>query len=237
MATFGMFGNPWGRRPSGIGDGLPSGQDAQHEDVFRQGAPKPSFFGEGGTGRQIVGIVGDALSAAGGGQPVYAQAMQQRRQEDFQRERLAREEARLNRPQVVNLGNGGVATWSPDSGLETIREPQANEGVDPAAVKILRAAGVEEGSPEWKRLLIMSMAGYDNSPEALAARVKTAGEVAAAQAAARAQYRAPSGGSGGSGRPLTANQAARYRAEAAAAIARGADPAKVNARLRELGVK
>lgn len=39
---------------------------------------KPSFFGEGGTGRNIAGYVGDALLRMGGGQSVYAPTMQRR---------------------------------------------------------------------------------------------------------------------------------------------------------------
>ncbi len=45
------------------------------------------------------------------------------------------------------------------------------------------------------------------------------------------------GGGGGGGRPLTATARANYLSDAHAAIAKGADPAKVNARLRELGVQ
>lgn len=51
------------------------------------GNVKPSFFGEGGTGRTIVGAIGDALSVAGGGRPVYLPLQLQKRQ-------MEREDAR-----------------------------------------------------------------------------------------------------------------------------------------------
>lgn len=53
------------------------------------------------------------------------------------------------------------------------------------------------------------------------------------QAVGKTPYRAPARGGGGG---LTANQAAQIRAQAAEAIAKGADPAKVRARMAEMGV-
>jgi len=42
-------------------------------------APKPSFFGEGGTGRTIAGVLGDTLLRMGGAAPIYAPMMQANR--------------------------------------------------------------------------------------------------------------------------------------------------------------
>lgn len=57
--------------------------------VQRQPMPaqKPSFFGEGGTGRTIAGILGDALLSASGSAPLYTPMMNRRRavQEDSDR--------------------------------------------------------------------------------------------------------------------------------------------------------
>ena len=40
---------------------------------------KPSFFGKGGTGRHITGLLGDYLAQLGGMQPIYGPAMQHQR--------------------------------------------------------------------------------------------------------------------------------------------------------------
>jgi len=48
------------------------------------GQKGPSFFGEGGVGRNIAGMIGDVLMQYGGLQPAFAPAMQQRQQ--FQRQ-------------------------------------------------------------------------------------------------------------------------------------------------------
>jgi hypothetical protein len=58
---------------------------------------EPSFFGQGGTGRNIAGYIGDALLTASGGRPVFAPArmqqhqMQQQMQMEEQRRRAALE--------------------------------------------------------------------------------------------------------------------------------------------------
>jgi hypothetical protein len=46
--------------------------------------PKPGFFGEGGTGRTIAGILGDTLLRMGGSAPVYAPMMEMQRQREQQ---------------------------------------------------------------------------------------------------------------------------------------------------------
>lgn len=57
-------------------------------------APAPQaqsggFFGEGGTGRAIAGYLGDALAQMGGVQPVYAQALAAKREENQYQRQLA----------------------------------------------------------------------------------------------------------------------------------------------------
>ena len=43
-------------------------------------AAKPKFFGDGGMGRVLAGVIGDALAQNAGIQPLYAPAMRQRQQ-------------------------------------------------------------------------------------------------------------------------------------------------------------
>src|SRR3546814_17694082 len=50
------------------------------QDVTPASLPKPGAFAKGGKGWQIMGIIGDALQAAGGGRPTYAPAMMERQQ-------------------------------------------------------------------------------------------------------------------------------------------------------------
>lgn len=52
---------------------------------------KPSFFGEGGTGRAIAGSIGDALLQMSGGQPIYAPAMQNKQAMEMYRQKQADE--------------------------------------------------------------------------------------------------------------------------------------------------
>jgi len=78
------------------------------------------------------------------------------------------------------------------------------------------------------------MSNYQYTPEGIDA----AGQLANVRAAATAAHRAPpqtGGGRGGGG--VTPTARARYIAEAEAAIAQGADPAKVRARLAKMGIQ
>lgn len=70
-------------------------QMLQAEQPFQQQipqvqAPKPSAFAKGGKGWEILGIIGDALQTAGGGQATYGPMMAEQRQEEERgRQRLA----------------------------------------------------------------------------------------------------------------------------------------------------
>lgn len=53
---------------------------AQPAPTMAEEPQKPKFFGEGGTGRTIAGVLGDALAQLGGFDPVFAPEMQRRRE-------------------------------------------------------------------------------------------------------------------------------------------------------------
>lgn len=58
------------------------------------GMKKPGAFAQGGKGWQIMGIIGDALQAAGGGRPTYMPMVQEQQQLETQgRQRLAERQA------------------------------------------------------------------------------------------------------------------------------------------------
>jgi hypothetical protein len=70
----------------GIGDGvIPS-------DPRIAKAMQPKFFGKGGKGWTIMGILGDAMAAAGGGQPTYLPAMQERQKRELEQQRWLAEQ-------------------------------------------------------------------------------------------------------------------------------------------------
>jgi hypothetical protein len=81
-----------------------------------------------------------------------------------------------------------------------------------------------------KTLLERAIRGFQYTPEVIAAQ--TEGKLRVKRAT---PGKAPSSGGGGS--KVTATARAKYLAEADAAIAKGADPAKVHARLKTMGVE
>lgn len=82
------------RAPLGLaleGALMPTAQPTVPHGLAQTSAPeKPGFFKEGGMGRIIAGLIGDALLQQGGMRPVYSPMMQQR-------QALAREEAQWTR--------------------------------------------------------------------------------------------------------------------------------------------
>lgn len=124
-------------------------------------AARPGFFGKGGRGWGILGVIGDGLQVAGGGRATYQDYMRQQdeyaqRLKELQAERAARREELVfrhdlegNDPQAVNLGNGGFGVWSPNGGLQVQREPQQDI---PDWQQYARVMGDPNISQEEKRL-------------------------------------------------------------------------------------
>ena len=96
----GMFANRTGSSLYGAYDTPPFAPDPEIARVAATPAPvaKPSFFGEGGTGRAIAGTIGDALLSLNHQQPIFAPAMQQRREQNLllQRQQM-QQDAELQR--------------------------------------------------------------------------------------------------------------------------------------------
>jgi hypothetical protein len=70
----------------GIGDGIIS------SDPRVTKALQPGFFGKGGKGWTIMGILGDAMAAAGGGQATYMPAMLERQKREQEQQRWMAEQ-------------------------------------------------------------------------------------------------------------------------------------------------
>lgn len=101
-------------------------------------APDPSFFGAGGSGRNIAGYVGDALAQMGGLNPVYAPVMQQ--------QRLLQQRQQMADQQYQRQRQDGMADWIAKAQYEAAN-PKAQAPTE--FERTLIASGVQPGSPEW----------------------------------------------------------------------------------------
>lgn len=222
----------------GFGDGTSQGGLPQDPRIAQ--AMKPGFFSAGGNGRNLIGILGDAMAAAGGGRPYYGPAMLQQKQQDRQQQqederwqkRLTHEtQAKRQTPQAVNLGNGGFGVWSPDGGLRIEREPQQQPGEQERLLERYLDPATPDNIKEVIRPMLRG-ANLDASVMAPIIQLKT-------DAAQEVKQTVPgkAAGAGGGGPSITPTARAKYIAEAQAAISRGADPAKVQARLQQMGVQ
>lgn len=92
----GMFGRPFSV-PGPMSMGGPAVMPQQPAAT-----PEPSFFGQGGTGRNIAGAIGDALLQSQHMQPIYAPQMDERRRMQQQAALLQqKQQAEMFAPQHV----------------------------------------------------------------------------------------------------------------------------------------
>ena len=113
-------------------------------------APKPTgFFAEGGVGRGLAGVIGDALAQYGGLQPTYAPAMRQRQQDQ-------REEAQWSRRQQAEQQQWlGRQQWERDN------RP------DDEFTRLLRQSGVDPNSEAGRALYGQRVQRQTAEPEAV----------------------------------------------------------------------
>lgn len=161
-------------------------------------AMQPGFFGKGGKGWNFVGMLGDALQQFGGGQATFAPQQQRwREMEEERKSRLAELLAKRQRPQPVNLGNGGFGTWSEDGGLQIQREPTQQPGEQ----ERLLERYLDPSTPENVKSVIRPMlrgAQYDAGVMAPIIQLKTD---SAQEIKQTVPGKAPSAGAGGGGAP------------------------------------
>ena len=219
------------RDPLGLGMAV----DPQMAGMASRG-DRPGFFGAGGAGRGIAGVIGDALLSASGRNPIYAPLVAQQRQQQQEDERWEKRlthetQAKRQTPQAVNLGNGGFGVWSPDGGLRIEREPQQQPGEQERLLERYLDPATPDNIKEVIRPMLRG-ANLDASVMAPIIQLKT-------DAAQEVKQTVPgkAAGAGGGGPSITPTARAKYIAEAQAAISRGADPAKVQARLQQMGVQ
>jgi hypothetical protein len=186
-----------------------------------------------------LGQIGKAVSQASGGAWGNALSLldQQKRQQEqdgmqsqIQKAQLEAMTAKQNRNQIVQLPNGGIAAVDPDTNqIEMLRDPEAHKSSAQENFEYFK--GLPEGDkPQFRQLL----PNFNYTPEGISARTQGAAAIADVQGAARAKYRVPGGTRGSGG--VTPTKRADLVGQAQQAIARGADPAKVHARLAQMGV-
>jgi hypothetical protein len=138
MGRGGIFGNP----PEEIPD--PSvGLFGRHAALPKK---KPSFFGEGGTGRGIAGFIGDALLQMGGMNPIYQPVMQDKRAMQF-----AQQQRMMDR-------RGDMSDWRTKKTWEA-SNPEPTE-----LERIMIAGGLDPKSPEGQKLLRTAAENKANPP-------------------------------------------------------------------------
>lgn len=84
---------------------------------------RASFFGPGGTGRGIAGLLGDVLLQQGGMQPVYAPTAQQRQQMEFEEQQRQRKRMEGREDEIWKRENLPSAPTQTDRYLSELEDP------------------------------------------------------------------------------------------------------------------
>lgn len=158
--------SPSSRTQSEKSAGLPQVDVAQllsTVDGINVPAVRPGFFAQGGTGRAIIGGLGDALSTFSGGQATYAPAMREHRRLAAEQQRQAQEwalqgarrqedrgwavedrDAKLNAPQYFMSGRDRVA-FDPSTNQASV----VYDGAE-SFEQYAKSLGHEPGTPEYE---------------------------------------------------------------------------------------
>lgn len=136
-----------GRQPLGLaelmGQSIAPG-DQVLPDAMQPNIKRPGAFGQGGKGWQIMGIIGDALQAAGGGQGTYAPAMMDiREREELGRQKLAELMAQRETKQQDR-----AAAFQDQTRMVDYRNK--NPGMTNAA-RMAMDAGYQPGTPQFQQ--------------------------------------------------------------------------------------
>jgi hypothetical protein len=82
-----------------------------------------SFFGPGGTGRNIAGLLGDVFLQQGGMQPVYGPTVQQRQQAEFEEQQRQRARVEGREDKLWERENLPSAPTQTDRYLAELEDP------------------------------------------------------------------------------------------------------------------
>ena len=112
--------------------------------------PKPGAFAKGGKGWEILGIIGDALQTAGGGQATYAPyVMNQRDLETQGRQKLEQLMALAQQKQADR--QAALQDWQ-------LKQQYSRENPDPTnAARMAQEAGFQPGTPQYQQAILQYM--------------------------------------------------------------------------------
>lgn len=176
-----QFQQQYGYQTPGIGDEVrgtqPIGNMQPQQlptDPRAAQAARPGFFGKGGRGWGILGVIGDGLQVAGGGRATYQDHMQQQQEyaqrlQELQAEREARRAERMM-PRAEQVGDS-IGMLDPSTGSFTPTYTAPPKENVPDVVRSLMAAGIDPTSEEGRRYIVGSIR---NSPEAIGAQTELA---------------------------------------------------------------
>lgn len=201
------FQQQYGYQTPGIGDEVrgtqPIGNMQPQQlptDPRAAQATRPGFFGKGGRGWGILGVIGDGLQVAGGGRATYQDHMQQQQEyaqrlQELQAERQARQQERMM-PRAEQVGDS-IGVLDPSTGQFTptyTAPPQQSE-----QERLIDAWGREQ-DPERKAMIERTIRGFQYTPEVMDARTQARMAIADHQFGNSLRLKQTPGASGGGSR-------------------------------------
>jgi len=154
-------------------------------------AAKPGFFGKGGKGWGILGVIGDGLQVAGGGRATYQDYMQQQQEYAQRLQELQAEREARRAEHMMPRAEQGFETWKQ-------QQQWALEHPDPTSIQRSTEyiASLPEGDPR-RQIAMQQTPGYGNSAEVLAARLAQQQQLINDRAAAQRSVKMTAPGSNG----------------------------------------
>ncbi len=164
----GMFG--LGKKPAGYytdqtapREPLGLGMTVDPQAMAPQESRRPGFFGKGGAGWAVLGALGDGLSQ----QPLYAQSMMQKRQQEQDRAQSL-EDYQMQRTDKN-------ADWIAQQQWK-LNNPEPED--EPAAIQLIEAAmALPENDPK-RKMIERAIPNYSMTPEMMTAKAEQQREMA-----------------------------------------------------------
>lgn len=135
-------------------------------------AKKPGFFGEGGKGWSILGVLGDAVAQHYGLRPIYGQMMQEERENERQlamwREKMEAERSERMQPRLMQAG-GAILSVDPSSNSVTPIYEAPPDAPEATAVErnieFLRRLDPNMSDEEAYRIASQAVGGQPQAPK------------------------------------------------------------------------
>jgi hypothetical protein len=229
----GIFGNRDPLGISGMGSfAAPDIGNALPQDPRVAQSLKPGFFGKGGGWKNVLGLISDGILAAENQAPIYSPAVARKHEE---------ERARAQSLQDYQMQRQDKnADWQSQQQWKIDHPDPVQPGEQERLIQ--QWASLPDNDPR-KPLVERAVRGFQYTAPVMEAKQQNAIDLAdhrlgnSLTLRSAPTYAATHPKTGGGGRGLTPTARAKYIADAQAAISRGADPAKVHARLQQIGVE